>query len=215
MNPEKIIPWAECEANSYAVLADEEFPIDAVMHVPQGFEGVAVKDVYTHEILYPGDYSLEDKLNRVKKGFKKAYLTGKVAYINKNAVYNVGWGTGKPVVYYDKALGRAVSAGFSGAMVLKADQSEAFAAYALKKNAKTVAIKDIVRENAQDFVQALNPALQASIEKKELDFKTIPARLDQIALGAVNKIRMVFAPMGLWIESFTITGYTFPNETEL
>lgn len=214
MASEKVMPSRENEKCVYAQLLNETFSADCAFSVPLGYQGVIWKNAYDFEILPSGEYSLEKYLPKEKKLFGAGKLHGKVAYVNTDISYRVDWGTGQPVVYYDKTLDRATKVGFSGSFRVRVDIVETFLQYAREKSLKNLELREIVNEQGGEFVKALAPALKAYIDKNELDFKKIPAYLTEIASAAEGRIRPVFSKLGLWIEDFAITGYAFPETEE-
>ena len=211
MAEKKIMPGIECEKNAYAQISEEEFDAGAVLSVPLGYEGIIWKNAYDFELLSAGEYQLSKYLPKEKKLFGGGKLHGKIGYVNKEISYKVEWGTGQPVVYFDKTLDRAVKVGFSGSFRVKVDMVEPFLHYAREKALKNLSLQTIVNEQSGEFINGLAPALKAHIEKAQLDFKHIPASLSDIAQAAEIRIRPVFSRTGLWLEDFTVTGYLFPE----
>lgn len=211
MAEKKIIPSAECEKNAYAQLYEEEFDGNSILSVPLGYSGVIWKNAYDFELLSPGEYELSKYLPKEKKLFGGGKIHGKIGYVNKEISYKVDWGTGQPVVYFDKTLDRAVKVAFSGSFRVKVDMDEPFLQYARGKALKAIKLEAMVSEQAGEFVNGLAPALKAPIEKLALDFRHIPANLSEIAQAAQVRIRPVFSKMGLWLEDFAVTGCMFPE----
>ncbi len=207
----KIAPWPECEKSAYAQYEPEEiYNLGAQLHVPHGYEGIVWKDMHNYEILMPGDYELGDRMQRVKKVIGRSYLAGKVAYINKSISELIEWGTGRPVSYFDKTLEHTVTVAFSGSLNVRVDLSEPFIKYISSGNIKKITLRDIIKDRAPAFINALSPALKYFIEENNLDFRMIPTKLREISDSAELRIRPVFTQIGLWVSDLVITGYVFP-----
>lgn len=205
------MPSHEHEKYVFALLPTEEFNAESVLSVPQGFRGVIWKNAYDFEILSPGEYALSKYFPKEKKLFGGGKLHGKIAFVNTNLTYQVDWGTGQPVVYYDKKLDRATKVGFSGSFRVKVDFVEELVYYARNKALANLELRQMVQELSGEFVKALNPAIKNYIESKELDFSKIPAYISQISNAAEVGVRPLFSKIGLWTVDFAITGHVFPE----
>ncbi|MDB5105132.1 MAG: hypothetical protein JWP91_2821 [Fibrobacteres bacterium] len=147
-------------------------------------------------------------LTKSMQAFESDHKTG-IYFFRKTRILNQKWGTVSPIKYEDPEFGFPVALKAFGNFSCQIAEPEKFFL-------SVVGARDsyLVSDLREALLSRLVPVLSAYLAEKKLAYLEIDSRRNEIAAGALERLRPDFAKLGFVIGDFGIEGTDFDEGTK-